>query len=144
MKPLPKLFFSDLWPPLYRYMSFIQHGIASYAAAAAGWFYQSNIWAATRQNQQNGCAPSKDSDQSGHPPSVISLRCALNGQLRTQTFFMRTAKTLIREGGCPGWSESSLGAQSLCWVCHVVVNFKIQLCLKSSSLRNLQSHFPLR
>ena len=31
----------------------------------------------------------------------------------------RTAKTLIRLGGCPGWSESSLGAQSLCWFCHV-------------------------
>ena len=27
------------------------------------------------------------------------------------SFFMRTAKTLIRLGGCPGWSESSLGAQ---------------------------------
>ena len=26
----------------------------------------------------------------------------------------RTAKTLIRLGGCPGWSESSLGAQSFC------------------------------
>ena len=32
---------------------------------------------------------------------------------------MRTAKTLIRLGGCPGISESSLGAQSLCWFCHV-------------------------
>ena len=32
---------------------------------------------------------------------------------------MRTAKTLIRLGRCPGWSESSLGAQSLCWFCHV-------------------------
>ena len=39
-----------------------------------------------------------------------SLRCALNGLLRTQAFFMPTAKTLIRLGGCPGWSESSLGA----------------------------------
>ena len=36
---------------------------------------------------------------------------------------MRTAKTLIRLGGCPGWSESSLGAQSLCWFCHVAANF---------------------
>ena len=33
---------------------------------------------------------------------------------------MWTAKTLIRLGGCPGWSESSLGAQSLCWFCHVM------------------------
>ena len=25
------------------------------------------------------CAPSKDSDQPGHPPNLISLHCALNG-----------------------------------------------------------------
>ena len=48
-----------------------------------------------------------------------SFRCVLNEKLRTQAFFMRTAKALIRLGGCPGWSESSLGAQSLCWYCHV-------------------------
>ena len=51
-----------------------------------------------------------------------SLRCALNGSLRTQGFFMRTVKTLIRLGGCPGWSESSLGAQSFCWFCHEVAH----------------------
>ena len=28
------------------------------------------------------------------------------------------AKTLIRLGGCPGWSESLQGAQSFCWFCH--------------------------
>ena len=33
-----------------------------------------------------------------------------------------TAKTLIRLGGCPGWSEFSLGAQSLCLFCHPVWN----------------------
>ena len=44
------------------------------------------------------CAPSEDSDQSGH---------------LTQDFFMRTAKTLIRLGGCSGWSESSLGAHAI-------------------------------
>ena len=31
------------------------------------------IWAATWQNQQNDCAPSKDSDQPGHPPSLIRV-----------------------------------------------------------------------
>ena len=30
-------------------------------------------WAATWQNQQNGCAPSEDSDQPGHPTSLISV-----------------------------------------------------------------------
>ena len=34
------------------------------------WFL---IWAATWQNQQNGCAPSEDSDQPGHPPSLIRV-----------------------------------------------------------------------
>ena len=33
-----------------------------------------SIWAVTRQNQQNDCAPSEDSDQPGHLPSLISLR----------------------------------------------------------------------
>ena len=32
-----------------------------------------SIWAATWQNQQNDCAPSKDSDQPGHPPSLIRV-----------------------------------------------------------------------
>ena len=40
-----------------------------------------------------------------------SLRSQLSGKLRTQGFFMQTGKTLIRLDGCPGWSESSLGAQ---------------------------------
>ena len=34
---------------------------------------------------------------------------------------MRTAKTLIRLCGCPGWSESSLDAQPFCWFCHEAV-----------------------
>ena len=38
-----------------------------------------NNWAATSQNQQSDCVPSEDSDQPGHPPSLISLHCALNG-----------------------------------------------------------------
>ena len=32
---------------------------------------------------------------------------------------------LIRLGGCPGWSESLLGAESFCWFCHEAA----QLCL---------------
>ena len=64
----------------------------------------------------------EDSDQPGHPPCLISLRCAFHGKLRTQAFFMRTVKTLIRLGGCPGWSESSQGANSFCWFCHVVAH----------------------
>ena len=35
---------------------------------------------------------------------------------------MRTAKTLIRLGGCPGWCKSSLGAHSFYWFCHVAAH----------------------
>ena len=33
----------------------------------------SSIWATSRQNQQNDCAPSEDSDQPGHPPSLMRV-----------------------------------------------------------------------
>ena len=29
----------------------------------------------------------------------------------------------IRLGGCPGWSETLLGAQSFCWFCHEAAHF---------------------
>ena len=32
-----------------------------------------HIWAASWQNQQCGCAPNEDSDQPGHPPSLIRV-----------------------------------------------------------------------
>ena len=32
-----------------------------------------NNWAVTWQNQQNECVPSEDSDQPGHPPSLIRV-----------------------------------------------------------------------
>ena len=52
-----------------------------------------------------------------------SLRCALNRQLRTLAFFMRTAKTLIRLG----WSESSLGTQPYCWFCHEAAHISLKI-----------------
>ena len=73
-------------------------------------------WVCARQRLRSAWA-SAQSDQ--------SLRCALNGYQRTKGFFMRTSKNLIRLGGCPGWSESSLGAKSFCWFCleaaHIVL-----------------------
>ena len=109
-------------------------------------------WGATWQNQQNEYMPSEDSDQPGHPPSLIRdlavrmkkplvlcypvgaqwrlrsawasaqsdqrLRCPHEETFGPLLPSGRTVKTLIRMCGCPGWSESSLGAQSLCWFCH--------------------------
>ena len=60
-----------------------------------------------------------------------SLHCVLIGYLRTQGFFMRTMKTLIRLGRCPGWSESSLGTHSFYWFYHVAAHlfvFTSKIC----------------
>ena len=51
------------------------------------------IRATTWQNPQNKCAPSKDSD---HPGETLSPKLLIEC----------TAKTLIRLGGCPGWSDA--------------------------------------
>ena len=37
------------------------------------WCWTVTKWAATWQNQQSDCAPSEDSDQPGHPPSLIRV-----------------------------------------------------------------------
>ena len=50
-------------------------------------------------------APSEDPDQPRHPPGLIrSLWCPQDETLRPQLPTESTAKTLIRLGGCPGWS----------------------------------------
>ena len=127
-------------------------------------FGHRTIWVVTRKKQQNECAPSEDSDQPGHPPSLIrvfavgrkkawvlsyplsalpepkrrfiaqSLSCSPFHRLEMTEILSKgrktlthpsikcTAKTLIRLGGYPGWFESSLGAQSLCWFCHVAAH----------------------
>ena len=54
--------------------------------------------ATTWQNQKSDCAPSEDSDQPWHPPSLI-----------------RVFAVHLMGSGCPGWSESSLGTHSFCW-----------------------------
>ena len=85
-------------------------------------------WAATWQNQQSGCAPSEDSDLPVHPPGLIRVFAVRMKKAWVLSYPLSTAKTLIRLGGCPGWSESSVGAHSFCLVCHVVAH----LCVYES------------
>ena len=79
------------------------------------------------------CAPSEDLDQPGHQ----NLRCELNEKLRTIAFFVRTAKTLVRLGGCP----------RLIWVfagrtCHFVGFSRVgsfQIFLTEANVRELDA-----
>ena len=66
-----------------------------------------------------------------------SLRCAPHWVAKDPSFFMRTEKTLIRLGGCPGRSESSLCAQSFCWFCHVAAHMVHEIADSGSSVERL-------
>ena len=45
--------------------------------------------------------------------SACTVCCALCGMPGAQSFFMHTAKALIRLWGCAGWSESSWGTHDV-------------------------------
>ena len=62
-------------------------------------------WAVSWQNQQNGmCAQRRLRSAWVSAQSDQSLRCPLEESLGPELPIKRTAKTLIRLGGCPGWS----------------------------------------
>ena len=70
--------------------------------------------AASWQNQQNGmCAQRSLRSAWASAQSDQSLRCPHEESLGPYLPIECTAKTLIRLGGCPGWSESSLGAHAI-------------------------------
>ena len=56
------------------------------------------------------CAPSEDSDQSGHLPSLIRVFAVRMEKAWVLSYPLSAQRRLIRLGGCPGSSESSLGA----------------------------------
>ena len=59
------------------------------------------------------CAPSEDSDQPGHPPSLIRAFAVRLKKARFLSYPLSAQRRLIRLVGCPGWSESSLGAHAI-------------------------------
>ena len=78
-------------------------------------------WATSWQTNKNECAPSEDSDQSGHLPSLIRVFAVCMYKAWVLSYPLSARQRLISLGGCPGWSESSLGAHNillvLSWGC---------------------------
>ena len=56
-------------------------------------------------------ASSEDSDQHGHAPSLIRDFAVLMKTSSVLSYSLSAQRRLIRLGGCPGWSESSLGTK---------------------------------
>ena len=65
------------------------------------------------KSNKMSCAPSKDSDQPGHLPSLIRVFAVRLKKLWVLSYPLSSQKRLIRLGGCPGWSESSLGTHAI-------------------------------
>ena len=77
------------------------------------------IWAASWYDQQKDlCAQRRLRSVWASIQSDQSLSCRPEETFGPQLSIGHTAKTVIRLGGCPGWSESSLGAQPLCLFRH--------------------------
>ena len=96
-----------------------------------------SVWAATWQNQQNDCAPSENSDQPGHPPSLIRVFAVHMKKARVLSYPMSAQRILW----CPGWSESSLGAHTFCWFCHVAAHLLNSFNLYSYSCNSQCNRF---
>ena len=70
---------------------------------------QVNKWAATWQNQQCGCAPSEDSDQLGHLPSLIRVFAVRMKQLWVLSYPFSAQRRLWSD-----WADAQ-AALSLRW-----------------------------
>ena len=68
------------------------------------------IWAATWQNQQNECAPSEDSDQPGHPPSLIRVLAVCMKEAWVLNYSLSTQRRLWSD-----WADAQADL-SLRWV----------------------------
>ena len=95
------------------------------------------------------CARSEDSDQPGHPPSLIRVFAVRMKKAWVLSYPLsasedsdqtgRMPRLMIRLGGCLGLSESSLGAQSFCWFCHGVAQI-----IRFQRIDNLSFHISAR
>ena len=85
------------------------------------------------KTQQNKYAPSEDSDQPGHPPSLIRVFAV---RMKKPSVLSYPLSAQWRLGGCPGWSESSLGAHAFCWFCHEAAHIWIKQFLQTLPCSN--------
>ena len=73
-------------------------------------------------NQQNDCASREDSDQPGHPPSLISLRCVLSGYLKNPSFLHADREDSDQTGQMPRLICLRWVHTPFCLFCHEVAH----------------------
>ena len=94
-------------------------GIWSYISANSYFFFY--IWATSWQNQQCGCAPSEDSDQPGHMPSLIRVFAVRMRKAWVLSYPLSGQRRLWSD-----WADAEAdlslrwGHMPFCWFCHAV------------------------
>ena len=69
-----------------------------------------SIWAATWQNKQSDCAPSEDSDQPGHPPSLIRVFAVRMKKAWVLSYPLSAQRRLWSD-----WADAQASAQRRLW-----------------------------
>ena len=75
------------------------------------------IWAVPWQNQQCGCAPREDSDQPGHPPSLIRVFAVRMKKARVLSYPLSAQRRFWSD-----WADAQADL-SLCWAHSHIVGF---------------------
>ena len=96
------------------------------------------IWAARWQNQQNGCAPSEDSDQSGHPPSLIRVFAVRMKKAWVLSYPLSAQRRLWSD-----WADAQADL-SLRWAHTHFVGFIISWLIYFLSLLHEGISFPIK
>ena len=127
-------FLVQIWPLVLYFTHLII--LALYSLYSATWEINHNKSHDMTKPTKWLCAQRRLRSDWASAQSYQSLHCVLSGLLRIWAFFMRTAKSLSRLGGCPNLYESSLGAHSFCWFCHVAAHKEFLVNLESSCIGN--------
>ena len=83
------------------------------------------IWAASWQNQQNDCTPSEDSDQPGHPSSLIRVFA-----VHSVGSWGPNVSSCGHERLWSDWANA-LGAHPFCWFWQEAALFCVLVCVYS-------------
>ena len=119
---------SDNW------LMYLQHSLAG-GNRKINFFWQTSEtkWAATWQNQQSECAPSEDSDQPGHPPSLIRVFSICMNKHWFLSYPLSPQRRLWSD-----WADAQADL-SLCWAHSQFVGF-VMLWLKYSIMTYYVTH----
>ena len=116
-------------PALSTFLNYVFYGKVKDASTQVNRLVSSDkqdMWAVAWQNQQNDCAPSEDSDQPRHPPSLIRVFAVRMKNAWVLSYPMSAHWRLWSD-----WADTQADlshrwahAHLFCWFCHVAAHMQ--------------------